>query len=540
MLYLLVNYTFYVIPLYDPINSRTTLPELLGQNAVKLSLSRECHRQQVDAETYDRLLEEVLAENKLKLRSKWISDLRSTASSTNNLKTLRLLYTISLAPLLKTLRLLCTLSLAPLLEILRLLCKFSHAPLLTGMLPNHTPRDKDPVVSFATTGYHESYLSQIPWIFFEISYGLTQLVYYRWLLAHGLKDSVNQMTFGQIMPLFLLALPVLAAAETYYGSHDPFEPSIQRGDVVNSRGNLISDPSTDSGSPILNDPHRTVSQSQNESCAKQTNETQASYSADVSKEISGQLTTLYKKPGMLSLLRIQFLYFSVLLIGAGITANFVGIYSFVFVCIFGIPWLIPHIYKVCSYMTSVRTQLQAELQKTSPGNGAPRQPDTSSSAPRSRPEWLAVSADNISDISKSPTATENPSTRLANQPNTVSTERPSSQIPRALSEGSSMASPKSASPAPSLDIVDAADADRQLEGPRHVLPEDDDYTHKLSERQDTEADLGVVPDRQIPAAKSSLAVPNRRVRAFSIHKWPRLEGFLQSARSAGRRRQTTP
>lgn len=190
-------------------------------------------------------------------------------------------------------------------------------------------------------------------------------------------------------------------------------------------------------------------------------------------------------------------------------------------------------------MGSVRTQLQAELRKASSGNGAPTRPETSSSAPRSRPKSLPASANHVAEISKSPTATENTNIHLANQPNTVTTDGSINQIHRTLSEGNSIASPRLASPAPSLDIVDAADADRQVEGRGHKPPEDNAYTLELLERQDTEADLGVVPDRRVPATESSLAVPSRRVRAVSIHKWPRLEGLLQSARSAGRRRQTT-
>lgn len=291
LLYLLVAYISRILPLYDPTKAKTTLPEWLGQKCLKLSLSHECRRQQVSAEVYDRLLKEVLVQNTLQLRFKWISDLRSRARSTKSSK---------------------------------------------------TPRDYDPAVSFATTDYYESFLSQILFLFFGISSGFTQVVTFRWLLAPKIKDGANQMNFGQIMPLLLLALPILAAAEIYYESHNRFEPSIQTVDVVNSHpGDQRSDPSTDPGSPILNDPHCTGSKGQNESCAKQPNEPQANHSADINEAITGQLTlamistdviTLYKKPRMLGLLRIQFLYFSLLMIGAGISVNFVGFFSAALLC----------------------------------------------------------------------------------------------------------------------------------------------------------------------------------------------------------------
>lgn len=66
------------------------------------------------------------------------------------------------------------------------------------------------------------------------------------------------MNFGQIMPLLLLALPILAAAEIYYKSRQRFESSMQAVDVTNffprdgmSGGN---NPGPDQRSSIPNDP----------------------------------------------------------------------------------------------------------------------------------------------------------------------------------------------------------------------------------------------------------------------------------------------
>jgi hypothetical protein len=51
-----------------------------------------------------------------------------------------------------------------------------------------------------------------------LTYGFTQMAFYRWRQAN-IKD-INDMGFGQIMPLVLLVLPVLAAAESYHGMCD--------------------------------------------------------------------------------------------------------------------------------------------------------------------------------------------------------------------------------------------------------------------------------------------------------------------------------
>lgn len=60
LMYLLVAYITRILPLYDPIKAKTTLPEWLGPKNLKLSLSHECRRRQIGADVYDRLLKEVL------------------------------------------------------------------------------------------------------------------------------------------------------------------------------------------------------------------------------------------------------------------------------------------------------------------------------------------------------------------------------------------------------------------------------------------------------------------------------------------------
>jgi hypothetical protein len=69
--------------------------------------------------------------------------------------------------------------------------------------------------------YDDSFLSSMPDIAFSFSYGVTQVVSFRWIYASldglSLSSTASAIDFGQITPLFLLVLPVLAAAEIYYG-----------------------------------------------------------------------------------------------------------------------------------------------------------------------------------------------------------------------------------------------------------------------------------------------------------------------------------
>lgn len=68
-----------------------------------------------------------------------------------------------------------------------------------------------------STSYNNSFLSRIPGIAFSFSYGTSQVVLYRWLMKPEFVVDDSKMDFGQITPLLLLIIPVLAAAEIYYG-----------------------------------------------------------------------------------------------------------------------------------------------------------------------------------------------------------------------------------------------------------------------------------------------------------------------------------
>ena len=68
----------------------------------------------------------------------------------------------------------------------------------------------------ASNTYSQSFLSLGPMLTFMIAFGFTQLYLNRWHSNTPLEIDTS-MGIGQITPLFLLVLPVLVAAESYYG-----------------------------------------------------------------------------------------------------------------------------------------------------------------------------------------------------------------------------------------------------------------------------------------------------------------------------------
>lgn len=66
--------------------------------------------------------------------------------------------------------------------------------------------------------YQDSFLSRIGALFFSLSYGISQVVVSRFADAPAMKESSRRWDFGQIVPIVLLSLPMLAAAEIYYGT----------------------------------------------------------------------------------------------------------------------------------------------------------------------------------------------------------------------------------------------------------------------------------------------------------------------------------
>jgi hypothetical protein len=64
--------------------------------------------------------------------------------------------------------------------------------------------------------YSLSFFSTLPIILWSLSYGITGTILSR-QLKPKVEGSENEVDFGQIVPLFLLILPLLAGLETYYG-----------------------------------------------------------------------------------------------------------------------------------------------------------------------------------------------------------------------------------------------------------------------------------------------------------------------------------
>jgi hypothetical protein len=85
--------------------------------------------------------------------------------------------------------------------------------------------------------YDESFLSKLPIVAFSFTYGLSQVVVFRWINhPPQLSPSVKSMNFGQITALFLLVLPIFAATEIYYGN----EPSEWRKQNANCYKTIVT------------------------------------------------------------------------------------------------------------------------------------------------------------------------------------------------------------------------------------------------------------------------------------------------------------
>lgn len=69
--------------------------------------------------------------------------------------------------------------------------------------------------------FQRSFLSEISFSLSSLAYGITQVFIYRNNIPEaGLSGDQDTMSFGQLLPLLLLALPVSAAGELYFGECD--------------------------------------------------------------------------------------------------------------------------------------------------------------------------------------------------------------------------------------------------------------------------------------------------------------------------------
>jgi hypothetical protein len=64
--------------------------------------------------------------------------------------------------------------------------------------------------------YSASFLSRISSLFFALSYGASNVVSWRWYQSPTVASADSRIDFGQIVAILLLAIPVLAALETFY------------------------------------------------------------------------------------------------------------------------------------------------------------------------------------------------------------------------------------------------------------------------------------------------------------------------------------
>jgi hypothetical protein len=72
--------------------------------------------------------------------------------------------------------------------------------------------------SLAILEYDKSFIAEIPQLGFGMAFGFFLVVISRNYDPPPLGPSSYDMDFGQIIPIFLLSLPMLAAAEIYYGT----------------------------------------------------------------------------------------------------------------------------------------------------------------------------------------------------------------------------------------------------------------------------------------------------------------------------------
>lgn len=75
-----------------------------------------------------------------------------------------------------------------------------------------TPR----LIQYYLGRIHTTFASQLPALFFGLSYGLATVIKLR-VEAKKLPPMALGLDFGQIVALLLLTLPILTAVETYFG-----------------------------------------------------------------------------------------------------------------------------------------------------------------------------------------------------------------------------------------------------------------------------------------------------------------------------------
>ncbi|KAI9880073.1 MAG: hypothetical protein M1830_005605 [Pleopsidium flavum] len=89
------------------------------------------------------------------------------------------------------------------------------------------------LVCFIFAEMSDCFLYQIIFLLFGVTYGIVQIAAYRWVAFNApaaISGSEDELGFGQLVPLLLIALPILAAGEAYFeakvdSSNTGYEPS---------------------------------------------------------------------------------------------------------------------------------------------------------------------------------------------------------------------------------------------------------------------------------------------------------------------------
>lgn len=97
------------------------------------------------------------------------------------------------------------------------------------------PNDRLTRLRYLDREIRKSFIGELLTLLFGITYGLTLITVNRNdIPPAGLSGSQDTVGFGQLVPLFLMALPLLAAGEVCYGKSGRFELWSQGGLLTKS------------------------------------------------------------------------------------------------------------------------------------------------------------------------------------------------------------------------------------------------------------------------------------------------------------------
>jgi hypothetical protein len=363
-----------------------------------------------------------------------------------------------------------------------------------------TGRSWGPGLEMMILCYQGSFLSKLPPMLFDLAFGISQVVSSRWKYAPELGEASNRMDFGQIVPLFLLSLPMLVAAEIYYGELDCIF-----GEVASTKRTL--DARSESKEELHSSDLGSVTtlSSPNDPGAATGNRTRSVLASNVQDiaAASPTSTELFNPSARRQILKLVLYYFcfellSLVLIGS--TYNLQGFASFI-VSLLYIIW--NFIVFLSTFITFTRISKPSILHTRILSY---------------RAKQLAENSTQPSSASSADTTTNGAPSNGTRSPNQSIELRSFNNQPQGQHALAS-----SATPSP-------------------VLPADDGRLHVAPQRHDTEADLGLHPQSSrtalIPTAGAIFAEPE------SMGNGPGTEGTtgqssnVETTRDGTRRRNT--